>query len=597
MSRYTIGDRVEVLWQGELFAATVIYIHEAEGACDAAYEIDDSVGVFLTAEEHGLKLLPDRPEEAEPPPLSRFGRDSGGETSTGRSASPSSLSETSDSSASSSVEVVPRTPWQPPPIGFSNGNGFKAGKEAEKEAEKEVEKGDLRSRTMPKQNTYAYDSGIKQEAAVPQQTTIEAASASVAVSTAGATAAANGLYNLVYEMERNKEATTKEIQQGFHLISQASIKQRDVLIKDVDDRYKGQRAAVEAQIAELEGIATRSEAGRKKMCLMDDCTNKVNARGLCDHHGRKPCSVEGCATTAAAHGLCNKHGARGKCVKASCTTLELSQSRTGPFVQTFATSRFGRDSGGETSAGSISPPSLSETSVATNGSSASNSFKMVPQPPTPMDFNGYIYKVKEEAEIEIEVKKEEDNFVQGRVPPPPPAATCSKPGCFVKFVWWRHRNGRCIKHGPKATCSSDGCDTNARSRGRCAKHGAYGKCSFLGCESNAIVRGLCKKHGANGICSATDCTSNAKSRGGRCHKHGANGSCSVVGCTTSAITRKRGLCSKHGAHGVCSAPGCKTNARARGVCSVHSALGKCWCGAKGVCTKHERQSVKREPLE
>ena len=65
MSGYTIGDRVEVQWQGELFAATVIRIHEAEGACDAAYEIDGSVGVFLNAEEHGLKVLPDRPEEAE----------------------------------------------------------------------------------------------------------------------------------------------------------------------------------------------------------------------------------------------------------------------------------------------------------------------------------------------------------------------------------------------------------------------------------------------------------------------------------------------------------------------------------------------------
>ena len=65
MSGYKIGDRVEVLWQGELFAAAIIYIHEVEGACDAAYEIDDSVGVFLTPEEHGLKLLPARPRVAE----------------------------------------------------------------------------------------------------------------------------------------------------------------------------------------------------------------------------------------------------------------------------------------------------------------------------------------------------------------------------------------------------------------------------------------------------------------------------------------------------------------------------------------------------
>ena len=56
MSEYTIGDRVEVLWQGELFAAVVVYIYEAEGVCDAAYEIDNSVGVFLTAEENITKV-------------------------------------------------------------------------------------------------------------------------------------------------------------------------------------------------------------------------------------------------------------------------------------------------------------------------------------------------------------------------------------------------------------------------------------------------------------------------------------------------------------------------------------------------------------
>ena len=63
MSRYTIGDRVEVYTEvrleGESFTAVVINVHEAEGACDVAYEIDDSVAVFLTAEKHGLQLLPE----------------------------------------------------------------------------------------------------------------------------------------------------------------------------------------------------------------------------------------------------------------------------------------------------------------------------------------------------------------------------------------------------------------------------------------------------------------------------------------------------------------------------------------------------------
>ena len=60
--------------------------------------------------------------------------------------------------------------------------------------------------------------------------------------------------------------------------------------------------------------------GKKKVCSMEDCSNKVSHRGLCDHHVRSPCSAEGCATKAKARGLCAKHGANGKCVKASCTS-------------------------------------------------------------------------------------------------------------------------------------------------------------------------------------------------------------------------------------------------------------------------------------
>ena len=58
MSGYSVGDRVEVLWEDELFEAAVIKVH-TEGDVDVAYDVSDSVGVHLTAEDHGLKLLPD----------------------------------------------------------------------------------------------------------------------------------------------------------------------------------------------------------------------------------------------------------------------------------------------------------------------------------------------------------------------------------------------------------------------------------------------------------------------------------------------------------------------------------------------------------
>ena len=52
MSGYAVGDRVEVLWEGELFDAEVIKLH-ASGAVDVAYDINGSVGMHLTAEDHG----------------------------------------------------------------------------------------------------------------------------------------------------------------------------------------------------------------------------------------------------------------------------------------------------------------------------------------------------------------------------------------------------------------------------------------------------------------------------------------------------------------------------------------------------------------
>ena len=55
MADYSIGDRVEVRWEAELFDAAVIEVHPS-GKVDVVYDIDGSVGLFLTAKEHGLKF-------------------------------------------------------------------------------------------------------------------------------------------------------------------------------------------------------------------------------------------------------------------------------------------------------------------------------------------------------------------------------------------------------------------------------------------------------------------------------------------------------------------------------------------------------------
>ena len=53
MADYSIGDRVEVGWEAELFDATVIKVNPS-GSVDVTYDIDGSGGIFLTAKEHGL---------------------------------------------------------------------------------------------------------------------------------------------------------------------------------------------------------------------------------------------------------------------------------------------------------------------------------------------------------------------------------------------------------------------------------------------------------------------------------------------------------------------------------------------------------------
>ena len=62
MAGYSVGDRVEVWWQEESFEAKVVYVHSSDKA-DVVYAIDGTVGVYLTPEEHGLKLLGDEEKE------------------------------------------------------------------------------------------------------------------------------------------------------------------------------------------------------------------------------------------------------------------------------------------------------------------------------------------------------------------------------------------------------------------------------------------------------------------------------------------------------------------------------------------------------
>lgn len=54
---FSVGDRVEVTWNGKGLAASVVQVYPETNAVDVVYEVDGSVGRYLTAELYGLRHL------------------------------------------------------------------------------------------------------------------------------------------------------------------------------------------------------------------------------------------------------------------------------------------------------------------------------------------------------------------------------------------------------------------------------------------------------------------------------------------------------------------------------------------------------------
>jgi len=53
---YSIGDRVEVLWERKLYTAEVCAVY-TNGKVDVVYDADASAGYLLTVAEHGLNKM------------------------------------------------------------------------------------------------------------------------------------------------------------------------------------------------------------------------------------------------------------------------------------------------------------------------------------------------------------------------------------------------------------------------------------------------------------------------------------------------------------------------------------------------------------
>ena len=249
MSGFSVGDRVGVLCKGTLYAANIIHVDADEGWCDAVYEIDNSVGVHLTAEEHGLILLPDREDQPEAVPAGAGGTVAGNCSGNGGG-----------------------MPKRPPPVDKGDGKGSSAapGAGGIGGAEQEPPK------PSPPRH---HGEGVWNKNCDKSGCTTKAKS--------------RGLC-------QKHAAKSLCAAPGCTTNAQA----RGVCHKH------GARGICSSQGCTTNAIARGvcTKHGAKGLCSAQGCTTNAQARGVCYKHGANGiCSVQGCTTNAFARGVCHKH--------------------------------------------------------------------------------------------------------------------------------------------------------------------------------------------------------------------------------------------------------------------------------------------------
>ena len=222
-----------------------------------------------------------------------------------------------------------------------------------------------------------------------------------------------------------------------------------------------------------------------KVCSVEMCASKVNARGLCRPHYLGPCSVDGCTTTVHARGFCGKHDTNPKvdCSVEGCG----SKVRARGLCSKHGASGFCSTAGCNTAANGRGVCKKHSTKGVC-------SFK---------DCTTYV-------------------VARGRcwLHGGGSKKVCKIEGCST----FAHARGLCTKHGANRPCTFDGCTTTAQSgfNHYCRKHGGGSKktpCSVAGCITASIRKGLCAKHGACGTCQFAGCTTNAQRGSKHCYKH------------------------------------------------------------------------------
>eukprot|EP00729_Bicosta_minor_P001051 gene1051-biopygen18702 len=102
-----------------------------------------------------------------------------------------------------------------------------------------------------------------EKAAVKHRNAVEALLAEVVVTRQEAIAATNAIKIIRGELEGNRDAAIKLIDEGFNKLLRAIKQRRDALKKMVNDAYTEKDAVLNTQITELEGIDSHSEIALK----------------------------------------------------------------------------------------------------------------------------------------------------------------------------------------------------------------------------------------------------------------------------------------------------------------------------------------------
>ena len=266
MAGYSIGDRVEVRWQATSFAAKVIHVH-SPSTVDVVYDIDGSVGICLTPNEHGLKLL--GAEEKVCSVGSCF-----------KNAFRRGLCE----SHRRKPCTVDGCTTKAAARGVCSKHGALGECLREGCTTRAARKG---GRFCIKHGAFGY-------------CTTDACISS-AITTRG----------------KCKKHDSKTVACAVEGCS-GSAKVRGLCPKHGNVTCSSEGCS---SIAQGRGVCNKH--GAKGLCSFNNCTSVVYAWGRCWKHGganKKVCKEEGCTTHAVARGVCAKHGARGTCKFEGCTT-------------------------------------------------------------------------------------------------------------------------------------------------------------------------------------------------------------------------------------------------------------------------------------